>query len=88
MKCFKNLYSIEAEVDPSTSKSAIIPILCFFSIASITLDEALSISFKFPGLGIPPVATRGSIAANTILGSRFQRSLILRTRNLNKAYSY
>ncbi len=30
----------------------------------------------FPGIGIPPVAASGAMAANTILGSKFQRELI------------
>ena len=30
----------------------------------------------FPGIGIPPVAASGAMAANTILGSKFQRDLI------------
>ncbi len=33
-------------------------------------------SSTFPGIGIPPVAASGAIAANTILGSKFQRHLI------------
>jgi len=33
-------------------------------------------SSTFPGIGIPPVAASGAMAANTILGSRFQRNLI------------
>jgi len=33
-------------------------------------------SSTFPGIGIPPVAASGALAANTILGSKFQRDLI------------
>tara|TARA_B100000700_G_scaffold308997_1_gene387405 strand:- start:209 stop:1738 length:1530 start_codon:yes stop_codon:yes gene_type:complete len=33
-------------------------------------------SSTFPGIGIPPVAASGAMAANTILGSKFQKSLI------------
>jgi phytoene dehydrogenase-like protein len=33
-------------------------------------------SSTFPGIGIPPVAASGAMAANTILGSKFQRHLI------------
>ena len=33
-------------------------------------------SSTFPGIGIPPVAASGAMAANTILGSKFQRDLI------------
>ena len=33
-------------------------------------------SSTFPGIGIPPVAASGAMAANIILGSKFQRSLI------------
>jgi len=33
-------------------------------------------SSTFPGIGIPPVAASGAMAANTILGSKFQRNLI------------
>ena len=33
-------------------------------------------SSTFPGVGIPPVAASGAMAANAILGSKFQRNLI------------
>ena len=33
-------------------------------------------SSTFPGIGIPPVAASGTMAATTILGSKFQRDLI------------
>ena len=33
-------------------------------------------SSTFPGIGIPPVAASGAMAANTILGAKFQRNLI------------
>jgi len=33
-------------------------------------------SSTFPGIGIPPVAASGASAANTILGSKYQRNLI------------
>ena len=33
-------------------------------------------SSTFPGIGIPPVAASGAIAATTILGSKFQKTLI------------
>tara|TARA_B100000965_G_scaffold342095_1_gene311158 strand:+ start:1154 stop:2683 length:1530 start_codon:yes stop_codon:yes gene_type:complete len=33
-------------------------------------------SSTFPGIGIPPVAASGAMAANTILGSKFQKNLI------------
>ena len=33
-------------------------------------------SSTFPGIGIPPVAASGAMAANTILGSKFHRSLV------------
>ena len=39
-------------------------------------DILLCVSSTFHGIGIPPVAASGAMAANTILGSRCQRDLI------------